>query len=365
MKFDYINWYLVEMKRHLLGRVSSEQEFALCAQTKNHLESLTEEYESQGMDAEAAQRASIERFGSPASISRLYIDQILDPAKPVHWVFVGIFWILFSTITVVGLLCGLLGSTDYVAGLLACLVALTAFAAIARGKRLESRFWTWSAAIPIAIAIFIAPAVGSIRNDLSRDARIVNQSALSQTYQQAKRQNEVVTGFENKLMKQWDEILSNPSLQSGLVKGQSLEVPELRYSGSKGIYVTANMREGETYHKFTKDDPVYLSGTDLKVESVDFRKPEVFVGPIGFSTIQNHIRENQESVEKARMWRQRVVGILSRTADKPYAEKVAWMAIPTVVAILFIAWPTSWLVSALALALRRKIKLAWRILRTA
>lgn len=365
MKLDYINWYLVELKRHLLGRVSSEQEFALCAQTKNHLESLAEEYEGQGMDIEAAQRASIERFGSPVAISRLYIDQILDPAKKVHWILVGLFWTLFVGIAFSGLLSGLLRLGDYAAGQVAFLVGLTVLAALARGKRLEGRFWAYSSAIPVFLAVVIAPSIASIRNDRLQDAKIVSQSSLSETYLQAQRQNEVVTRFENGLMKQWEQILSNPSLRRGLVKGQSLQVPELRYSGSKGIFITPNMKPGETYHKFTTSDLVSLSGTDIKIESVDFRKPEVFVGPVAFEAIQNHIRENQDSVARARMWRQKVVGTLSRTANMHYAEKVAWMSIPTVVAILLIAWPTCWVVSTFALALRRKIKLAWRVLRTA
>lgn len=365
MKLDYINWYLVELKRHLLGRVSSEQEFALCAQTKNHLESLAEEYEGQGMDADSAQHASVERFGKPETIARLYLEQILMPSRPVHWAFVVVFWILFAGAITVGLISGLTQSIDTVAALIPGAVALAILASLARGRQLTSRFWGGTILLAVGIALPLAFPIALLKNDRSRDNRIVNQAALSATYERASKQNKIVTDFEDSLIRRWESILNDPKLQQGLAKGQSLEVPELRYSGSKGIFISANMTDGQMYHKFTENDLLFLSGSDAKIESVNFRKPEVFTGPMGFESIKSHIDENKESVRMARVWRNRAVGTLSRTANMNYFEKVAWMTCPTILTILLVLWPLSWITSSMALAARRKLKLTWQLLRAA
>lgn len=365
MKLDYINWYLVELKRHLLGRVSSEQEFALCAQTKNHLESLAEEYEGQGMDADSAQHASVERFGRPETIARLYLEQILAPSKPVHWAYAVVFWILLCAMIVLGVISGLAQSTDALAALIPGVLCLTVLASLAKGRQLSSRFWGGTILLAVGIALPLAFPIALLKNDRSRNNRIVNQAALSATYERAYQQNKVVTDFEDSLIQRWDGILNDPKLQQGLAKGQSLEVPELRYSGSKGIFISANMTNGQTYHKFTENDLLFLSGTDAKIESVNFRTPEVFRGPMRFESIKSHIDENKESVRMARVWRNRAVGTLSRTANMNYFEKVAWMTCPTILTILLVLWPLSWITSSMALAARRKLKLTWQLIRAA
>lgn len=365
MKLDYINWYLVELRRNLIGRVTSEQEFALASQTKSHLESLTEEYISQGMDPESAQRASVERFGTPTAIARSFVEQVLSSSRPVHWAFVIVFWIILFVILLASLASGLVNSTDTMTGLIVATIALVTLATLFRGHQLGGRFWGGTMALCLAMAMLFAFPMAVIKNDRSRDTRLVNQAALTAAYDRAVRQNKVVTDFENKIIEKWDSILNDPKLKSGLAKGQTVEVPELYYSGSKAIYLSASMNPGETFHKFTSNDLLTITGSDVQIENVTYRKPEIFTGPLALSKIEGHIAENKDSIERARGWRNRAVGILSRTVSMSYFEKVAWMAGPTIFSLLVIVWPLSWITSAVALVIRRKLKAVARILRTA
>lgn len=69
MKLNYIEWYLVELRRRLLDSMPLDQESSFILETKYHLESLAEEFVTNGMDPRAAEIAAIERFGSPDKIA--------------------------------------------------------------------------------------------------------------------------------------------------------------------------------------------------------------------------------------------------------------------------------------------------------
>ncbi len=74
MKLNYIEWYLVELRQCLTDEVRIEKQNSLMFETRNHLESLVEEFRKQGMDEKSSQLAAIERFGTPGCVAQNFVD---------------------------------------------------------------------------------------------------------------------------------------------------------------------------------------------------------------------------------------------------------------------------------------------------
>jgi hypothetical protein len=94
MNLSYLDWYLVEIRRHLHGSIPHEQLNSFEFETRNHLESQTEDFIAQGMDRRAAEIAAIERFGRPEDIAKDCLKGHRNQTILTRTIFAGIGFVL-------------------------------------------------------------------------------------------------------------------------------------------------------------------------------------------------------------------------------------------------------------------------------
>ena len=66
---SYIDWYLVELESRLRRRLPPERLHIVLSETSEHLIEKSSDLVAAGMDAEAADRASVREFGSPSRVA--------------------------------------------------------------------------------------------------------------------------------------------------------------------------------------------------------------------------------------------------------------------------------------------------------
>lgn len=69
---DHINWYLVELERHLRRRRSAQATADMLVETRAHLHEHASELIARGMDPVTAAKAAVADFGSPSSVLQAY-----------------------------------------------------------------------------------------------------------------------------------------------------------------------------------------------------------------------------------------------------------------------------------------------------
>jgi exonuclease VII small subunit len=346
MKLNYLDWYMVELRQNLHGRVSLEQEESLLSQSRMHLEALVEELESEGLSLEEAEKVAITRFGQPNAIARGYVEAVAPKRSGLSPFITGFLLVAISISVLIpmamlpldpkGVGVGFVAAFGFIFGLIGLIT-----------KNVPSRMaFLTIAAIPLVCGLIAGTFLDFYQSE-GKLATFLPRHSLEEMRQRAVKTRSEKTAFEDTMTKRWEQVLSDPKLVSGLKQGETYALPAFRVWGSKGMFITASFRNGETKYLFTADDKVLLQGNDIDLGKFGERKPEMLAGPMTLAAIKTKINESLKSFERGRSWDQQTITQLTTAANQGIFEKLLYFAGPTELLLLCFAMPFGLLTSFL------------------
>jgi hypothetical protein len=219
VKLNYIDWYLVELRRRLLDSMPLDQESSFILETKNHLESLTEEFVTNGMDPRAAEVAAIERFGTPDKIAS---DCILGIRRVRERRLIQ-----FTTV-MLGIFFSNMRGYPYASVFtytLAPLIIVFGLYALVLGK-LPARQWFVMPAVCIALMGIFTGFRSTYYDSPGTLSTVMNYRDLHDQYEQLRTQNLVAVKTEHDTADKWRALLATAK---DMKSGETVEIPRIIY----------------------------------------------------------------------------------------------------------------------------------------
>ena len=364
MNLSYVDWYLVELRRHVRESVRLEDETSLIAETKNHLESLVEELQSQGLDAEKAQLAAIERFGAPKEISRRFIEAAAtkDGRK------IGVGEVVVVALCLIAITFGMIMmpfDQGYGVTAIACsLVVLLGIFTLFSGRMPNRRTIGIYAAFPIMIGVVSALFFSYHQTSPTGKPEVFLNQEVGQLVAKLEAQNKDVTSAEDRMIARWKEIEKDPKLANGLSAGQTISIPGYKHKGGKGVYVMCTPKNGESTYVCNGTEKISIGRTDVDFGAIVDRSPDVFKGPLTASEFRHKMDDQINRAGWQRKYRSQALDILAST-NGHYVEKFGFFAGYSTLAVWFVAIPSSLLFSLLMLKIHRLIRFRTRKMKLA
>lgn len=354
MNLNYLDWYLVELRQHLHGRVSAEQEESLLAQSRMHLEALTEELQAEGLSVEESGKEAALRFGRPEIIARDYMKAIVSKPKrlsPIVNIFLALAlsFILFFAMV-------MLPFEPLKIGVGVVFVFAFSFFLIGLVTKnvLSRKTFLTVASLPILFGLL--PAIFLDFYQSPGEMPTLSTSAnLEKMRERAVKTRAQKTAFEDSMKKRWEQVLNDPKLAMGLAKGETYALPAYQALGSRGVYISAPpIWTNERGHMFTADDRVVLKGDNIDIGKLGERKPEILTGPMTLGAIKSKIDGYLNSINNSRAWDKQAIAQLTTAANQGILQKLIFFAGPTELLLVCFALPIGLLTSYLGAKFARR-----------
>ncbi|MEI7986657.1 MAG: permease prefix domain 1-containing protein [Armatimonadota bacterium] len=330
MKLSYIDWYLVELRRDIHGKIPIDRESSLIEETRTHLSSIVEDLMSDGISQETAEKVAIERFGDPSRIARHYLtmnqtatskSQRIAEATIFALITLGIFLIMsdFSTIRADRL--------AYALGVPAvffyCFSRLT-------GRIPRAKLFL---APVICVSILALPAAGliSFYSASSGKLSVHLQRDLNASLAEAIGRDTEATKIEDYFGSVWKQLLKDPKVANGISAGSMVDVPGYRAMGTTGVYIQMDMKNGEKTRYADGTEKVVLANSDVHLEVLRPRSPATWRGPMTRAEFEKKLRREIATSAWQRKYRAQAVGILRGAVDRPYPERYCLFVVPFLV----------------------------------
>ncbi|MBS1725313.1 MAG: hypothetical protein JST51_01230 [Armatimonadetes bacterium] len=364
MILSYIDWYLVEMRRELNGLMPDERREALLSETKNHLMAIVEELTAEGQQQPEAERIAIERFGDPRTIARQFVRTSHDSQGTFARISRGSLVSMMTLFLVLGAIAAPF-VPQYVFGWL-LVASFTLFGIYSRLTGLMPKVSSFL--IPgVVIAGLALPVAGffSYYQSSNGSPILLPRNQLHAMVTDATSRDRKATAFEDHIIGQWKQILSDPKFANGIPDGSSLSIPALREGGGNGVYVLMPMEPGKTFHKVDGNEKILLGGPNVRLSVPVARADDVIKGPVSRAKFESQMKEQIARSGWQRNFRGQAVGILQSAADRPFVECYGFFIVPLLAMYLLGGVPVGLLSSLLGLALHRYFRLRRRKLRLA
>lgn len=354
MNLSYLDWYLVELRQHLHGRVSAEQEESLLAQSRMHLEALTEELKGEGLSMEGAEKEAALRFGRPEIIAQTYVTAITSKPKRLSSV-VNIFLALALFFILVFSMFMLPFEPLKIGVGIVFAFAFSFFLIGLVTKRAFSRK-TFLTVASLPILFGLAPAVFlDFYQSPGEMPTLSTSTNLERMRERAVKTRAQKTAFEDSMKKRWEQVLNDPKLAMGLAKGETYALPAYQALGSRGVYISAPpVLTNENGHMFTAEDRVVLKGYNIDLGKLGERKPETLTGPMTLGEIKSKIDGYLNSINNHRAWDNQAIAQLTTAANQGVVEKLIFFAGPTELLLVCFALPIGLLTSFLGAKFARR-----------
>lgn len=352
MKLNYIDWYLVELRQCLTDEVKMERQNSLMFETRNHLESLVEEFREQGMDEKSSQLAAIERFGTPEHVAQKFLDRarrfnnqkatlvcgILLTAYTIYfvvmamtelrmerfsgWFMPGIWGSLLTTI-----------SSPLILGYAAYTIIL---------KRAPKSPWYF---LPILATLVVGPMM-AYRNTFyagfNEELRPVNYSQLHFEHQYLTAQNEKISRVEHQVVQQLRSELVNAQMIDKLRDGAKFTILEPSY---KTEIVGTEMSEDNQRFSNVIGQRYPISRT-ISIASITVE------GPISGHKIRETILEKIASCQWQNRLRGTTLAAMSAGLNIPVKSRLERFVRPLIGSLLLFHIPACWLTCLVIAKLR-------------
>ncbi|MBS1700424.1 MAG: hypothetical protein JST12_02080 [Armatimonadetes bacterium] len=364
MNLSYIDWYLVEMGRELNGLMPDERREALLFETKNHLMAIVEELTDEGQQQTEAEKTAIERFGDPRTIARQFVRTGHDSQGTFARVARGSLVSMMTLFLVLGAI-AVPFVPQYVFGWL-IVASFALFGIYARLTGLMPKVTTFL--IPAAVIAGLAlPTAGffSYYQSSNGSPILLPRNQLHAMAADAASRDRKAIAFEDHIISQWKQILSDPKFANGIPDGSSLLIPALREGGGNGIFVLMPMEPGKTFHKVDGNEQILLGGPNVRLSVPVARADDVIKGPVSRAKFESQMKEQIAQTGWQRNFRGQAVGILESAADRPFIECYGFFTLPLLAMYLLGGVPVGLLASLLGSAMHRYFRLRRRKLRLA
>ncbi len=355
MKLNYIDWYLVELRRRLIDSMPLDQESSFILETRNHLESLTEEFVTNGMDQRAAEVAAIERFGTPDKIASDCILGIRRKRERRLIQFAGIMLAIWTTDVVWDGVSNLRGYPfGYTYSLtLAPLIILFGLYSLVLGK-LPSRAWY---ALP-ATCIVAFGIYSGIRSTFYAPPNTFgaaeNYRELHDHYGQLREQHLIASKMEHETAEAWRAML--PAAKD-MKSGQTLEIPRIVYQESRHHVAGYDFGQSPT---IVDDETRKATFRYMPVE----KKLEL-MGPLTAHDVRSTLLGRIREVQSRGNGREATLIPMQRGLNISVRNRIKTFVSGPLAIYMFIIGPLSLLASFLTSKVRNRIRFREKNLRLA
>ena len=353
MKLSYIDWYLVEIERNLSDLVPLEKQNSLLNESNNHLSSLAEEFESQGMEEKASQLAAIDRFGTPEKIANQFIENFGNQKRRKPYTLLNI--LLFASICIV-VFWLTVSPGDLIRNGIAMVVipfaAIFGFYSVLHGKRASARWILLPTIMSLVIGIPAAFYFTVYNSGDSNNQHLVSYNSLRQQVLKLRSERQAINRFTEPYLKNYQALLNDPKYKDGLKRGETLSVPGYRSSGSKGINIVFLPPQKSTMYVAKDPNRVSLTGSEFSFGTVKERKADILTGAMSGEEFRQTLLENLESAKRLDGWHESALGQLETGLNMPVLNRIKLLVFWVSLATLVLGVPASWISSWIGFAIR-------------
>jgi len=348
---------MVELRRHLNENVPLDKLNSLLFEAKNHLESLSEEFQSHGMDRRAAELASIDRFGAPNKVAGDFLLSLREVRERrlilvaavataflipylVYRAYTGnsYFSISVATGENIFLIAGALG-----------------LYALIRGKVPKFRWFAY----PLALIVLLGSAFGfsntfyrSPENGLEYPT---NYSSLHEQYLTLRSQHRDASALEHEAVADWQKAMAS---DDGIAAGSKLSLPRITFEVKSygqeaswpGSQVQPSHVGNNPYVRYWKFNTPVRTVMDPATSQKRFNMtPKLFrleiAGPKSGKEVRSLLMGRVEEVRNVMEGRQRILGSMQNALNISVLERAKKMIGSFAPGYLFFAAPLAWLLS--------------------
>ncbi|MEI8282060.1 MAG: hypothetical protein WCG75_06630 [Armatimonadota bacterium] len=361
MNLNYLEWYVVELGKNLLGAVPLDKQNSLLHETKNHLSSLVEEFQSQGMDEKTSQLAAIDRFGTPEKIASQFLESMNSRQGRAFVTLLNLALFIAVCVIVTGLI--LLPNELIHGGPIMTIVPIAlsyGIYTLLRGRRPSAKWLLLPTAMSVVIGLPSAYFLTAFTSYPGYLAQVIPYGALRKQVLGFRAEMQAQDKFLKPYMDSYRAALKDPKYKDGLKPGEKFSVPSYRHSNSKGIYVSFN-NNGNSTQWVTKDPyHIQLQGSEFSIGSTKDRKPEVLAGPMTGHAFRQYFIEQLDSQRRGRSMDESALGQLEAGLNMSVFERSKLFAFWVAAATLLFGLPAAWIASWLAFIIRNSLRFRTR-----
>ena len=360
MNLSYIDWYLVEIRRHLHGSLPLDRLNSFEFETRNHLESQTEDFVTQGMDQKSAQIAAIERFGTPGDIAEQCLIQGKRSISNTSRTVLGLGFVVFVFATLFNQLSYIHGfPNSYVTGSNSnwLIFGFAVFAFLV--KRIPRVGWFLLPPVAIVglgtacgyFSTFYAPMSNSPVPPMS-------YASLHHRYLVLRDEQSGFTKVEHEAAKYWREVMVKAK---DLGPNDTLLIPRIVYEMRRGqaIYYPTFVGSdgGSIATSGESTSATIVSETNqFAFQYMPVRKVLTLHGPLTSKEIRTVVSYRISEVEHRNKWRDTVLAGMQKSLNIPVTTRI-WTVIGSQLTnYLFVVAPISFCVCFLATRIRGRVR---------
>ena len=367
MKLNYIEWYVVELGRNLSEKVPLEKRNSLLHESKNHLISLTEEFQAQGMDDKESQIAAIDRFGTPERITRQFLDNLNSKTGRA---FVAILNIALFVATCAIVTYLVLSPNELVRNGVAITVlpigATYGIYTLLRGRRPSTKWLLLPTTMSIVIGVPAAYFLTAYTNNGGFLSHVILYSTLREQTQGFRSEVQANEQFLKPYMDSYRVALGSPKYKDGLKAGETFSVSSYTcVRGSKGLYVIFDNPQKPTMFVAKDPNKINLEGDDFSIGKFKAGKPEVMAGPLSGTNFRSYFQERLDSKRRSQAMNESALNQLETALNMSLFERFKLFSFRVASATLLFGLPAAWIASWIAFAIRNLFRLPNRRFRLA
>ncbi len=361
MNLNYIEWYVVELGKHLSSAVPLDKQNSLLHETKNHLSSLVEEFQSQGMDEKTSQLAAIDRFGAPEKIAAQFLESLNSRQGRAFVTLLNLALFIAICVIVTGLI---LSPNELIRGGPIMTIVPIAMSyglyTLLRGRRPTAKWLLLPTAMSVVIGLPSAYYLTAFTSNRGYLSHVMPYGALRKQVLGLRAEMQTQDKFLRPYMDSYRAALKDPKVKDGLKSGDKFSVPSYQHSNSKGVYVTIASAYKMKSLISQDSNLVQLQGSEFSVGTVKDRKPEVLTGPMTGHAFRQYFIEQLDSQRRSRIMDESALGQLEAGLNMSVFERAKLFAFWVATSTLLFGLPAAWIASWLAFLIRNSLRFRTR-----